>query len=89
MDNYLKIEVNFPNLNLETWSISCQKNTKAQGMALRRIKIQILFPGLDVPGPPSLKGRAFAASFIEKRSPISLDPRQPSPRKFLALTTLG
>ena len=76
MNNILKIAVNFPNLNLETWSISCPKNSKAQGMELKRIKIQILFPGLHVPGPPLLEGRAFAASVIEKRSPFSLDPRQ-------------
>jgi len=34
MNNFLKIEVNFPNLDLETWPISCPKNLKAQGMAL-------------------------------------------------------
>ena len=34
MDNFLKITVNFPSLNFETWPISCPKNSKAQGMAL-------------------------------------------------------
>ena len=39
-----KMKVNFPNLNLETWPISCSKNSKSQGIALRSIKIQNVFP---------------------------------------------
>jgi len=34
MDKFLKIEVDFPKLNLQTWPISCPKNLKAQGMGL-------------------------------------------------------
>ena len=52
MDIVLKVKVNFPSLNLETWPFSCPKNSKAQGMVLKWLKSKTLLRGNMSLEPP-------------------------------------